>query len=327
LKLHLLIFLLFIPVVSAAPAEDFPDAEISNSQVHAKLYLPDPQKGYYRGTRFDWSGVIATLEANGHSYFGKWFERYDPKLHDAITGPVEEFQTNNSALGYEDAKAGDTFVKIGVGVLRKPDEASYSSFNTYDIVDPGRWVVKKGPDWIEFVQTLGSGSGYSYIYRKKIRLVKNEPHMVLEHSLRNTGAKTIQTSVYDHNFFVFDKEASGPDFIVRFPFEARSTGDLKGPATISGKELRLTSILQKGEYVYTHLEGFNSVSEHNDIRVENRKTGTGARQRGDRPLSKLAFWSNPSTICPEPFISMEIKPGKTSTWKITYEFYTLAASH
>ena len=39
----------------------FPQAEISNGQIHAKLYLPDPQKGYYRATRFDWSGVISSL--------------------------------------------------------------------------------------------------------------------------------------------------------------------------------------------------------------------------------------------------------------------------
>lgn len=85
----------------------FPQAEISNGQIHAKLYLPDPQNGYYRATRFDWSGVISSLEWNGHNYFGQWFERYDPKLHDSITGPVEEFLTNSSGLGYDEAKPGE----------------------------------------------------------------------------------------------------------------------------------------------------------------------------------------------------------------------------
>src|SRR6266446_3768929 len=81
-----------------ATAADFPQAQISNSRIRAKVYLPDAQSGYYRATRFDWSGVIASLEWNGHSYFGQWFERYDPKLHDAITGPVEEFLTRNAGL-------------------------------------------------------------------------------------------------------------------------------------------------------------------------------------------------------------------------------------
>ena len=49
-------------VLSQAAASESPQAEISNSQLRAKLYLPDAQSGYYRGTRFDWSGAVASLE-------------------------------------------------------------------------------------------------------------------------------------------------------------------------------------------------------------------------------------------------------------------------
>src|ERR1022692_1932131 len=80
-------------------AADPPQAQISNGTVHAKLYLPDAADGYYRATRFDWSGVVASLEFQGHNFFGVWFPHYDPKLHDAITGPVEEYRTGESGLG------------------------------------------------------------------------------------------------------------------------------------------------------------------------------------------------------------------------------------
>src|SRR3974390_2796609 len=46
---------------------DFPRTEITNGQLHVKLYLPDAKGGYYRATRFDWSGVIASLEYKGHN--------------------------------------------------------------------------------------------------------------------------------------------------------------------------------------------------------------------------------------------------------------------
>ena len=46
-------------------AAEYPQAEISNESIHARLYLPDPVNGYYRGTRFDWSGIIASLEFQG----------------------------------------------------------------------------------------------------------------------------------------------------------------------------------------------------------------------------------------------------------------------
>src|SRR4029453_5822272 len=149
-----------------------PQAEISNARIHATFYLPDAQSGYYRGTRFDWSGVVAALEWNGHHYFGQWFERYDPTLHDAIPAPVEEF-LHGGGLGYDEEKPGDRLVRIGVGSLRKPDERSYRRFATYVIVDPGTWTVNKGADWIEFVHQVKETAGYAYTYRKHVWLVKD----------------------------------------------------------------------------------------------------------------------------------------------------------
>ena len=58
-----------------------------------------------------------------------------------------------------------------------------------------------------------------------------------------------------------------------------------------------------------------------DFRIENRKTGAGVRITGDRPLSKVLFWSARMTVCPEPYIDVSAAPGKESSWTITYEFY------
>jgi hypothetical protein len=138
----------------AGAAAEYPAAKISNGSIRAELYLPDAVNGYYRATRFDWSGVIASLECKGHNFFGVWFPRYDPKLHDSITGPVEEFRTGESALGYEEAKAGGTFIRIGVGVLRRPDEPNFQRFKTYEIVDPGKWTIRTAADSVEFVHAV-----------------------------------------------------------------------------------------------------------------------------------------------------------------------------
>ena len=133
--------ILLLALALRCAAADYPEAQISNGILQVKLLLPDAQNGYYRGTRFDWSGAISSLEFKGHEYFGKWFERYDPKIHDAIMGPVEEFLTNGAGLGYEDAKPGENFVKIGVGAIRKPDEPAFRQFETYDIADHGKWTM------------------------------------------------------------------------------------------------------------------------------------------------------------------------------------------
>src|SRR5258708_19252653 len=161
----------------AVAAADAPEAGISTGAIDAKLYLPDARLGYYRGTRFDWSGVIYSLRYKGHEYFGQWFDKYDPLTHDAIAGPVEEFLTNDAGLGYAEAKPGESFIRIGVGAVKKPDDTAYQRFKTYEIVDPGKRTMPKGKDWIEFSHQLPTDSRYGYTYRNTLRLPQAQPHL------------------------------------------------------------------------------------------------------------------------------------------------------
>jgi hypothetical protein len=304
-------------------AAEIPQADIASGAVRATLYPPDANNGYYRATRFDWSGVLAKLEWNGHSYFGKWFDRYDPKLNDAIMGPVEEFLTAGAGLGYAEAKPGDCFVKIGVGALRKPDERAFQQFHTYEICDNGKWRVQRGPGWMEFVQELPAVNGYAYIYRKKVSLRDNPPGLVLEHSLKNTGKKPIETSVYEHNFFMLDSQPTGPDIVVSFPFAVRATQGLSGLAETRGNQVAFLRELARGQTVHTDLEGYGGSARDYDIRVENRKTGAGVRQTSDRPISKLVLWSIRTTVCPEAYIDLRTPPQQETNWNISYEFYSV----
>jgi hypothetical protein len=312
--------------LSTLTAADPPQAEISNGSIKAKLYLPDATNGYYRGTRFDWSGVIASLEYQGHNYFGVWFRRYDPKINDAITGPVEEYRTGESALGYADAKPGENFVRIGVGLVKKPgDETAYKQFrNDYEIVDNGKWTVKTAPDSVDFTHEVADPvSGYGYVYKKTIRLAKGAPHMVIEHSIRNTGKKVIETNVYNHEFFVIDDQPSGPDFTVKFPFDVKASANLNGLAEVSGKELHYLKELPQGPQVHSELTGFGDTAKDFDFRVENHKTGASVHVTGDHALSKIDFWSPRATVCPEAYIDLKIEPGKETHWQLNYDFYVL----
>jgi len=323
----IVLVLFLVCFVGIAFAEQPLQAEISNGLVRASLYLPDAEHGYYRGARFDWSGVISRLDYSGHNYFGVWFPTYEPTLHDAITGPVEEFRSTDGSLGYNEAKVGYEFVKIGVGVLRKPDDRPYEFWRDYKILSTGVWVVRPHADRIEFVQELKGVNGYSYIYKKNVRLVRGKPELVLEHSLKNTGKRAIETQVYDHDFYVIDGQPTGPAFRIRFPFKPKAVEDLKGSAEIVGNDFHYLRELESGnrDSVATYIEGFGSEASDNNIRVENSKAGAGVRETGDHPIAKLYLWSVRTTVCPEAYISLKIAPGKTAHWRITYDFYTLDA--
>jgi hypothetical protein len=319
---------------------DYPSAEISNGQIQVKLYLPNAKLGYYRGTRFDWSGEIISLKYHGHEYYGPWFNSVDPKVHDyrfagpeiiaspcsAASGPVEEFQTNGTALGFDEAKVGGTFIKIGVGVLRK-DSPHYDYVKQYEIVDPGKWTVKRSHDSVEFTQELTDpSSGYGYLYTKTVRLVEGKPEMVLEHTLKNTGRRAIRSRVYDHNFLVLDHQPPGPDFKIELPFKIQP---IQNPnpelAEIRGNQVVYLRALKDEEVEQIPMSGFSDSPKDNQFRIENRKVGAGMLITGNRPLVHLNLWSIRAVLAMEPFIEMNIEPGKEFTWKITYHYYTVPA--
>jgi hypothetical protein len=315
--------LLSLLLISQMAAPTVPQVEISSPRVRATLHLPDKTSGYYRGTRFDWSGAITSLTWNGHEYFGQWFETYDPLTHDAIHGPVEEFLTGaNSSLGYDEAKPGDRFVRIGVGAVTKPDEKAYRRFATYEIVDPGEWTVDKGKDRVTFTHTLRDTNGYAYVYRKVVRLEGDS--LILEHALKNTGSKRIPTVVYNHNFFTLDRQTTGPGIAVGFAFAPKAMRPLNEMAEVREREIAFVKTFEPRQSVFTEVEGFGADAKDYDFSLEHRGTGAGVRIQGDRPISKIYFWSATKTVCPEPYIDVSVDPGKESTWTIRYTFYQAA---
>jgi hypothetical protein len=304
----------------AGSAQTFPEASIANGLIRARLYLPDTATGYYRSTRFDWSGVMPSLEYKGHSFFGQWFPRYAPTINDAIMGPVESFWP----LDFDRASAGGAFTVIGVGVLTRPDSNRYSPFRYYPIRDAGTWRVSTTKAAIEFQQTL-HGQAYNYVYTKNVSLVKDRPELVITHALRNTGSQPISTEVFDHNFFVTDSTDLAPGIVLKFPFPLSADG-MTGPtdlAAIGGDSISLLRPFAPRESVYAVLHGYGDSPRDYDIRLENHLTGAGVHITADKPFSKLVYWGSIHTLCPEPYIHVSVAPGETFNWTLRYEFYTL----
>jgi hypothetical protein len=311
----LLLTTIFIFACQNAQDESL-EAEITNGLITAKLYLPDAENGYYRGSRFDWSGVIPELRYEGHDYFGQWFRDYDPKTHDAILGPVEEFMQ----IGYEEAPVNGEFMRIGIGGLRKPEENRFQRFGYYEFSNPGQWTVKKAKDHVVFTHKLNDVAGYSYNYQKTVRLVKGKAQMVLEHTLKNTGKKTIETNAYNHNFFMIDQLQIDSGTVVKFAFPVNETSP--NPALrIEGQQMEYISPPLRS-IQFSDLQGHSQSVKDYDFSIENRRTGAGVRITGDRPISKIVYWSSTTTQCPEPYMDITVQPGETFSWTITYDFYT-----
>lgn len=306
---------------AAFPHEDVPQATISNGLVHALLYLPDPTTGYYRSTRFDWSGIIPCLSYDGHTYFNPWRPQHDPLGHDSLSGPVEEFHPSDGGLGYGEAKPGGLFVKPGVGVLRKVSDTPYKFSFFYPIVDLGKWKIRVHRSSVSFTQTLRSPIGYAYVYTKTVELPKGEAMLVLHHRMKNAGTRTIDMDVYDHDFYRLDNTPTGPGMAVRFAFDPKLEREFKNGGVLDGREITYRQVLEDRQSVQSPITGYSNTPADYKFVVLNQKTGAGVEQTSDQPIAHLNFWSVRTVIAPEAYIHLHIEPGQSQEWTIRYRFF------
>jgi hypothetical protein len=297
--------------------DQYPSQIISNDQVKMKIYLPDAENGLYRATRFDWSGVIGSVQYKGHEYFGYWKDTHDPLFHEDLTGPVEGYI--KPGLGYEEAEAGGKYVRIGVGVIEKPDEEQYNFRNSYKLLDHGKWTIEHGADWISFKQELNSDIGYSYIYNKIIRLKSDG--FTIEHKIQNTGEKAIETDQFNHNFFMIDRAQSGTAFAISFPYPIATEDDPKGFLEIRGNELDFIKDLETDDSFFLLLNGYGDEPEDHKVTVKNRKSGAGVTYTVDKPLYRMAFWACKTTLCPENSVWIAVEPGAEDEWTSEYTLF------
>ncbi len=308
----------FVLSCSSVEKRGYPCVTISNGIIEASVSTEFGN--YYQAQRFDWSGFIFSLKCNGHSYFGEWVDSHDPTFHDNACGPAEEFRQ----IGYDNAKVGENFLKIGVGVLKKNTDRPYTFRVNYEIVDGGKWECTFDKTSITYTQTLKSDIA-SYIYKKTIELVEGKPEMKIRHTLKNIGKTDISSDVYCHNFFMIDNEPAGKSIRLKCaynPTGAERRNDTNEYSDIAGDTIFFKDTLPPDKSVlYCMFDGYDKV-ENNDFIFENLRTGASVRITGDRPLEKFAFWSCTKTYCVEPFVNIFIKPNEEFSWCLTYNFFT-----
>ena len=280
-----------------------------------RLCRPDAGEPYYQGTRFDRSGVFRSVDYHGRNYVDEWFPDYSPVSHDAVCGPSEEF----SQCGFDRAAPGGTFMKAGVGMLYRPDDAPYDRFRLYEVADPGIWKVSSGKDRARFVHTL-KAEPWGYEYEKRVGIT-GEGRLEIIHSLTCTGTEPIEGEVYNHNFLTMGNLSVGPWRKIRFPFVPN--GDWRPDsvgALLAEDGIGFERQLVKGEKAYIG----NLVPEKPfrglAFSVEDTVTGLRVEVDSEEDFSHAVFWSNHMVACVEPYMPLQVSPGETRRWRIGYSF-------
>ncbi len=297
-------------------------AILLSADLSLTIHLPDADNGIYRGARFDWSSNISDLIYDGHSWFSPWrIGITDPMANDqTVIGIGGEFGRGDSnmpgPLAYKCANPGDTFLKIGVGEILRPNNKEYCFYTDYPVVKATAWDIEKSASSITMTQQA-SLRGYGYSYKRTITLDDNLPGFKVAQSLTNTGEKNINQFYYDHNFTNVDSMPPGPAWRLDFPFTPIAMIPLGSKAIIEGKSLQIRlKILRKP--LFTVITGFGDTAADNRFILWNDDVGQGLEATVDKPLVNFAVFASGCAVCPEPFININIAPGESFTWNTTY---------
>lgn len=299
------------------PTRTFPETSITDGKVTLRLYLPDGEKGYYRGTRFDPSGMVYAAEYAGHTFLTPWKSRPSPTSHDGVAGTASEFGMD-SPLGYDDAVIGDPYYKIGVGILKKTEAAPYRFHAGHVLIERLPWNVRRSDHAIEFEQRLSTESGWGCLYTKKISFLKDAPGFEIVYTLANTGSRHITTDYYCHNFVRIDNDPINENYTLSVPFDAAAGEKASlGAAILEGRTLRFTRPVEKNTFL--PLTGFTGASD-NDFLIKNKRTGASLRITGDRKPHKIVIYAGAMALCAEPFIELSIPAGACQQFTTRYTF-------
>lgn len=317
----LILFLLIGNSCITSESDNYPDIELKNENLKVTVYLPDGTKGYYRGIRFDWAGMIKQAEYRGHTFFGELKgigKHHNPTIHDHGVGPCEEFGMK-IPVNFDQVKAEEPFLKIGVGVLEKKlgEKRKYWFPIKYKIIKLFSWQIKLGKNSIGFTQHGECPGGWQYDYEKTVIIDKTDPVLKIHHKLKNTGDKPIKTDFYSHNMLIFDEQPIGNKYQLKLPFIPTSSSERPKKAVWEKNELKFLTDTLQGSY-RTQVEGFSKEKKENVFTVAVGNVSLNAAT--DYNLHAFQVYAENTALCPEPFILIDLASGDIAEWTTTFTF-------
>lgn len=320
------IFSLFPVVIfgNTEKTELYPSVLLTDGKVELEVFVPDDKIGYYRGCRFDWSGIAKRLEWMGYVFYLANTTKHNPVSANTLAGPAGEFGMKNPP-GYDAASVGETFLKIGVGHLVKQADDGYKFHQNYKIAETPVWITESGYDWIQSHQSVSIKNGYGYEYTKRIELTKDHPGFSIEYRLKNTGKKLVDTTHYNHNFTLFNEKPLQPPLYVEFPFEIPYGEEklIRECVRLEGNRASFKSaILPDKGYFYQHTID-QTTEAYNAGKFVDPEAGYVLSFLGDVAPFMYQYYALANTVSLEPFIRIYLEPGEEMIWSNVYSLSRL----
>lgn len=243
-----------ILISSARTCGAYPNVTLTSGELAVSVYLPKSlanlassavpgDQVFYESTRFEHGSMIGSIRRKGksgashHELYGAnlWRAPHDPHSPEGGVGLASEFgvgddgdfcqyrcgwngvnDVTNGVLGYQQARNGESFLKIGVGELIKGSCAScditegYKFNSPYQFASEPLWSMNQPSVDKLVLEHEAHLKKYGYRIQKDISL--EDDTLYVTTTLTNLGTEPFSTAWYSHHFFSCDGRSIGPGY-------------------------------------------------------------------------------------------------------------------
>jgi len=350
--------------------EAYANVTLHSPIMSARVFLPylqdeSEESQYYVGSRFEHGSMIGDVVYGHKTVYGRemWRTPHDASWPESGVGLASEFgcgdngptcagkgDITNGVLGYETAKNGEPFLKIGVGALVKgscpdclTDETDDYKFNSpYKFYRQPKWstLPSPSPNEVSFVHEESLGD-LGYRIQKTIRLEGNI--LTVRTILSNSGKKQFSTPWYSHHFFTGDNDPVGPGYGIDLGlseygvkastplFDQPGIGfwaeDLNAYANVTmardgSISMKMSKEIPEGvrlkaaffdEKTITLTDGSFTLHAPNGLSVEERLPELQSQSRNPF-IYAYNVYAERGTLSPEPMLLLYLQPAETTVW-------------
>ncbi len=278
--------------------------------------VAQPGSSLYSGTRFDWTGFVASVVLDGKHEFTVPESYTSDHATNGGMGLCNEFQFNEA---YADATASGQFPKVGVGVLTKNEGEDYAFMKKYPC-ELFPTAVEHGSNWACFTQDALECNGYAFRQRKLLQV--NGDTLTVRSTLFNTGSKAMHLREYNHNFVAINRRPVDKAYkLFVNSVDPQATFSRKFSFTGNAENALLTWVGQPDNPPFTLVQEVGPVCPGYVWQLVHDDEPVGMLEQDSFTPGYIQVWAIHHVLSTEVFVNLDIQPGESATWSRTWKFF------
>lgn len=256
------------------------------------------------GPRFDRSGYVHSMDVGGHELLQS-------------NGLVDEFGLDGiGVLGYENAKPGQPFLKIGVGQLIRTDNQAYSFRERYPVRQLAETEAVLMNNRVEVTQHhRPDNCGYGYLLRKVFEIDTSQRVLSIRYRLKNLSRSTFSFNQYNHNWLLFNGLPISSGYQIDLKFLAKLD---PLPSCLIVNQNTIALIRQPPEGGFCTFHRAKIAADATDVVVSHSDSAIGMTISGNFDIPYFKLWGDSRAICPEMFFEGRLLPDQSIEWVRQY---------